>query len=329
MLTIPQHLLKIAEAIWVRIVIFTLSFLALEFGRMFITVGVKTHPHMTLWSGVLYEATIVIVFGLLFGMRHVGRDINMLNCCAVLFYLVYMLFYYCGINVSEYHNWFATCINVLIVVRLCYFGSRDVFVSISHVLHFEKWLLDRRWFFNPYINGLTITLCIFCAIPLCALIYQINTDRMRITGIAIILFAFYAAIEVANKRRLAQAVAHGDDSLGGRVGLVVSTSQNAIAAYLLTQFTRLKLTIHRVTWPEVLLWWMVVIAMLLGWFIFQHEQKMMFKFGYVSGYADGESGQKKKIDEQWLLLMRCYRGHDDFRGFPPPPPRGTKSPCDD
>jgi FtsH-binding integral membrane protein len=239
-----------------------------------------------------------------------------------------MLFYYCGINVSEYHNWIATCINVLTVVRLCYFGSRDVFVSLSHILHFEKWLLDRRWFFNPYINGLTITLCIFCAIPLCALIYQINTDRMRITGIAIILFAFYVAIEVANKRRLAQAVAHGDDGLGGRVGLVVPMSPNAISAYLTTQFTKIKLTIRRFKWNEVLLWWIFGMALFLGWFVFQHEQKMMFKFGYVSGYSDAESGKKKKIDEQWLIMMRCYRGSNDFRGFPAPQP-GVKSPCDD
>lgn len=336
MLTIPNMLVKFGELIWPRIKIYILFYLALEFGRMFISVGAKPHPYMALWCGVFFDATIIVILNLLYGATAVGRDINTVNCYGLLLHFVFMAFYYQGIDISTYHNYVAMCGNGLITLRLFYLADCDLLSRIAVIEYAKNWHLDRRWFFNSYINALTITLFFLCAIPLCTLIYLINTDQMRLTGIAIILFSFFVAIEYSTKNTPRRA---------GQIGREIATplrpeNGNMVAMRSMVATAPDLPTEHARASKKELDYWslcmlcgaiFVFLIYVIGSILLRQEKSMMFKFGYASGYNDGKQGEKAKSETHWDKLMECYRTADPYdmpfgKVIPPP---GTKSPCID
>ncbi len=115
MLSIPSGIIRFAEVALQRMMIFILFYLSLEFVRMFISASAPTHPYMAMWATIFFELTVIIIVNLQFGSFSVGRDINTISFYGVLLHLFYLLFYFEGINVSEYHNNAAMGFNGLII----------------------------------------------------------------------------------------------------------------------------------------------------------------------------------------------------------------------
>ena len=104
MLTIPNYLVKIGQAIWLRAPIGLFFYLAYIFVRMFVSVGVHDHPYLVVIWGIAFEATAIVIFQLLYGKYSVGRDINALNTFGLFFELTYLLLSFVNIEVSAQLN---------------------------------------------------------------------------------------------------------------------------------------------------------------------------------------------------------------------------------
>lgn len=302
MLSLPGVWIKYGEIVFQRAMIYTFIFLTLEFSRMFISASAATHPYMAMWGDILFGATTILIFALLFGQSCAGRDINTLDTWALLAHLIYIPCYASGLQVAEYHNLAIKVINAVIVVRLFYFGQREFFVRISIIELAKNWLLTRHPASGAVFNRLTLALFVLCAIPLFTLIYLINTDRMTISGIAIVLFAFYVATSPAN-RPANPAPRNPEAAISGRF-----------------QIRRGMLKELRMT--NWILTTILILTLLVGWVILGVREKVMFHLGYSAGYQDGKSGAQPKMEVNWERLIRCY-GFDGY-GKPPPPDPACK-----
>ena len=79
MLTIPNYVVKIGAAIWLRVTIYLFFYLSLVFARMFVSAGSNDHPYLVVICDFFYEATCILIFHMLYGRYSVGRDINVLR----------------------------------------------------------------------------------------------------------------------------------------------------------------------------------------------------------------------------------------------------------
>ena len=321
MLSIPHSLVKFFDAVLLRILIFAFCFLSYQFATMFISASAEMHPYMAMWSNILFEATVIIILNLRYGTESIGRDVNTLKAYAVLLHLAYIPFYFNDIDVGIYHDYGVRGINGLIVLRLFYFGKRDLLARIAIIEHSKKWLLDSRWFVNSYINGLTIAVFTICAIPLCTMIYIINTDQMRVTGIAIILFAFFTAIENSSKIRAANAAKSTLAAAAVAKGSTATiAAQHADAKELVEAKERIKdLTGHLKTAGGV-----IAAGYFICFLMVQGEGQKKFLFGYAFGFADGKSGVKPKAEVRLERLVKCFDRGDGGGGRPPPPDPACK-----
>jgi hypothetical protein len=298
--------------------IFSFCYLSWEFAEIFISASAKEHPYMAMWSNILFEATVIIILNLRYGTESIGRDVNALKFYAVLAHLAYIPFYFQGIDVSAYHNYGVMGINGLILLRLFYFGDRDLLSRIAVIEYSKKWLLDNRWFVNSYINGLTTAIFTFCAVPLFTLIYLINTDRMRVTGIAIILFAFLLAIENSTKKRAASAAKSFLDEAprgGNKTIPILAQVNDAI------ELVAAKERIKAITYLLKIAVGVIVAGYVIGALMIQGEGQKKFLFGYAFGFADGKNGVKPKAEVRLERLVKCYdRGSGGgMRPLPPDP----------
>ena len=315
MLSIPHSLVRFFEAVFLRIMIFAFCYLSWEFADMFIEASAIAHPYMAMWAATLFEATVIIILNLRYGTESIGRDVNALKFYAVLAHLAYIPFYFQGIDVSAYHNYGVMGINGLILLRLFYFGDRDLLSRIAVIEYSKKWFLDRRWFINSYFNGLTITIFTFCAIPLFTLIYLINTDKMRVTGIAIILFTFFIAIENLRKNRTTNAEkATPEDATTAKDGTSLAV-QRSYEEKLVNAKDRINdLTgLLRTTIGLIIVGYFLAVLMVKG------EGDKKFLFGYAFGFADGKNGVKPKAEVRLERLAKCY-DRDSGGGMRPLPP---------
>lgn len=321
MISNSSNLIKYFEAILLRLMIFAFIHLTLEFSRVFISASAGMHPYMAIWGDIFFEATVIIIFNLLYGMESIGHDTNTLNFYALICHLIFVVFYFYGYQVAEYHNNAIKFLNALIVLRLFYFGSREFLSKIAIIEHSKKWLLDSRLFVNTYVNGLTIALFFLCAIPLFTLIYIINTDQMRVTGIAIILFTFFIAIEKSDKTRDAEIAkrtvlplddisdAHADQATQAherviaQVATIANTVDKANFKFFDIEFFKDICKMLAIILVGVL----IVCALLL-----QAKNRSIFNYGYAAGYTDAKSGDKPKMETNWNLLQQCYDS-DKFR----------------
>ncbi len=207
-------------------------------------------------------------------------------------------------------------INGLIVLRLFYFGDRDLLSRIAVIEYSKKWLLDSRWFINSYINGLTITIFTFCAIPLFTLIYLINTDKMRVTGIAIILFTFFIAIENSTKGRAAnKAKSAPADVPAAKEGAAHIAAQGGTEEELAYAEDHIKdqNELLRLTNAVIIAGFFICLLMIQG------EGQKKFLFGYAFGYADGKNDVKPKAEVRLERLVKCYDRGSGGRGSWPDP----------
>ena len=315
MLSLSSTVLKCVGAVFRRGMMFAFIYLALEFTRMFIDASANTHPYMAMWSTVLFDLTVIIIFNLEFGNNSCVRDIGTLNLYAVIFHLIYIPCFFYGYQFGDYHNYAIKCVNGLIALRLFYFGERELLSRISIITPPKKWLLGRNWFINSYVNGLTVTIFALCAAPLFTLIYLINTDKMRITGIAIILFSFYVAIEHSKKRILIGATPKPE---------IVPPAKEDNAAPIAAphddanELARAKTRIESLVEACKILIGGFIVCSFLGGYAAHFKSKKMFVFGYAFGYADGKSGTKPKSETRFTRLVDCY-DRPDIGGRPAPP----------
>lgn len=305
MLTLQHYFtMKNFHALKLRGMIFLFLYLALAFSRMFIFASSQTHPEFAVWGNVFFDATVIIIFNVLYGNSLVGRDANTLNFYALIFHVIYLPFYYGGYQVAIYHNTAIKVINALIVLRLCYFGERELLASIAIIERLKRVFYQHRWLFSTYVNGLTITLFFLCALPLFSLIYIINTDEMRITGIAVVLFTFFIAIEFSEHRKNQSAAAPAPAlSEAEKTELVqVKESRNIYLSLVKG----------------------LCLFIIVGWFfaglVMRAKEAQFFTRGYANGYTDGKAGKAPISKEHTEKLLECYRYDPNaFRAEPQNP----------
>ncbi len=321
MLTLSNHLLPWRETLTFRAKIFIFLYFTTEFMRAFVTVGMVAHPLMAVWCSIFFDATVIIILHLLFCPSSIGRDINTLSFYGMLVHLAYMFCYYKGIEVSTYHNNLLKAINALIVLRLFLPAHRDFFSRIAAIEYAKKWLYTNQKFTNQYINGLTISLFFICALPMFVLIYLINTDQMRITGIAIVLVTFYTAFEKSSGNSKNIAVAEPatktlDEKKIERTELATDLAEKLSIANKEVRFLQY-------VWK--ILCGGIVVFGLVGLLQFKFEINKMFDFGYAFGYADGKKGAPPKAETSLEKLHYCYHVFDPMRNLPDP---GVTGECD-
>lgn len=293
MLTISNKVSHIAEAVKSRLMIFIFLYLTFQFSLLFIMASVSTHPLMAMWGNIFFEMTAIIIFNLLFGASGVGRDVITLTFYGVLVHLLYIPFYCYGIDLSSEHNNAQKIINALIVLRLLLPFSQDLLRRIALLEYAKGWFHVNRLFVSQYVNGLTISIFILCALPLFTMIYFINTDQMRMTGIAIVLFAFFIAIESTKKAQ--QSAEQAKPST--RETTAENTTDSKSPAQENADHTRGFV--------------MLLIACFAAFVAFNlwpsdSQQDRMYKTGYASGYQDGKNGVKPKSSVRLGKMLYCH-----------------------
>lgn len=244
---------------------------------------------------------------MLYGTENIEHDVNTLNFYALVCHLIFVAFYFYGYQVADYHNYAAKLINGLTVLRLFYFGNREFFSRIAIIEHCKNWLFDSRCFVNNYINGMTIALFVLCAIPLFTLIYFINTDQMRVTGIAIILFAFFTAIEKSDKNKTAKTSRDATAKINNDVIIQVVMPTNVVAPQGdAKDVDFFNIEFFKDTCKMLAIALVLVLAG--GQLVMYAREQTMFSLGYASGYTDGKSGAKPKSETDFKKLMRCSFG---------------------
>jgi hypothetical protein len=310
MLTIPNIIFKLAAAVRTRLTIFLFIYLTLAFSRTFITASPATNPLFAIWANVFLEATIIIIFGLLYSDQSIGRDVNTINFYSLLSHLIYLPCYYQGYQVGEYHNYAIKFLEAVFYLRLCYFGNRALLAHVSVIGFSKQWLLSRRWFVNSYINGLTGVLFAVCAIPLFTMIWLINTDQMRASGIGIVLFVFFIATEYA-KRNSPAAAAQPTANL--------TTPAPEIAPTDLAAIEEAKRINGGLLYLAQVLAVVLGLALIIGFFALERNTDLNLNFGYAIGYADGKAGKKPQSEVDLAKLVQCYNPPDLGTGRPAPP----------
>lgn len=311
MLSIPHSAIKVAEAVLLRVMIFAFVFLELQFTRMFVSASAAEFPYMAMWGTILVDATAMIILALLAGEHSVARDTITLNFYALLTHLVYIPCFYYGYQFGEYHNSTIKTLNHLITLRLFYFGSRDLLHHVAIIDHTKRLLLSRRWFLNSYVNALTIGLFLTCAVPLFTLIYLINTDQMRITGIAIILFVFFIAIEYSNKKKLNRELQ------AARQVMQIKTVSDATRVRVLQRIRKARQEVAQLrAYIKFLYIGGGLIILLLGAQAFSDKRRDAH-FGYAAGYVDAKTGKPARSETDIKKLMKCYDSQGEGRPLPP------------
>ncbi len=293
MLSIRKNtILSYANSLKSRIVLSLCYYLSLEFTRYFIFASSGTHPYMAMWGAIFSATTVIIIFNLLYGHSKVGKDINTLISYIAIFHLIYLPFYFYGYQVSIYHNTAVKVINALIVLRLCYFGDRELLSRISITERAKDVFHKKSKLFSNYVNGITIALFFLCAVPLFTLIYIINTDEMRITGIAVVLFTFFIAIEFSDHKIKKAKIANSISSLN-------EDEQSELE----------KLRESRSEWVTFskILGAALVIVILYSIASGRGIESTYFSLGYSDGYNDGKNGSAKISKEHQEKLLQCYK----------------------
>lgn len=311
MFSIPSSVIRFFDAVLLRGAIFAFVFLELQFTRMFIFEGAEAYPYLAMWGTVFVDATAIIILNLLYGEHSVGRDTNTLNFYGIVCHLVYIPLFYGGYHVGAYHNIAIKCINALIVLRLFYFGSRDLLANIAIIERAKKWLLSDRFLLNHYVNGLTFAIFLLCAIPLCTLIYLINTDEMRITGIAVILFSFFVAFDIARKRKAGISTIDVQQAATGKSVSAVTRAR----VLRLVRRARREVAEMRGFIKFVYLGSALIFICLLA--VTEGTIKRDTIFSYATGYVDAKTGKPPRVGTDIQKLMKCFNVKTE--GKPPPP----------
>jgi hypothetical protein len=311
MLLALNNILPIAATIFGRAKIALFIYLELEFSRMFISASAVNHPEMAVLGIIFCDATAIIIFSLLFDDRHSGRDVNTLNTYALILHMVYAPLFFSGIDASDIHNNGIKLLNWLITARLFYFGSRDLLWRISIIEKSKKWLLNSQYLANEYINRLTVGLFFLCAAPLSVLIYLINTDKMRVTGIAIILFSFFVAIEHSAKKKLNRELLAAQ-----KIPKSIPISEKTRVRVLrqLIRYKREALQMRE--WIKVLYIVGAFLLVALAAAAYSDIRRDAL-FGYVAGYTDAKTGKPARAPANLEKLMQCFRLRTS--DHPPPP----------
>lgn len=282
-----------ADKLKTHILLFLFYYLSIAFTRYFISASMETHPYMAMWCALFFMATVSIILSLLYGQSNVGRDVNTLVFYIPILHLIYLPFYYYGYQFAIYHNTAVKFINALILLRLCYFGERELFSRIAFIERTKTIFQNNRWLFSYYVNGLTITLFFLCAMPLFTLIYIINTDEMRITGIAVVLFTFFIAIEVSDRRTKQSA------NNSPSISIVKEAEQDALNK--LTNSSNFYKAIAQILGAAL------IAVILFSALSIRAKEVSYFKYGYNDGYTDGKNGKAPISDKNREKLLNCYR----------------------
>jgi ABC-type multidrug transport system fused ATPase/permease subunit len=280
---------------------------------MFIADSAGQYPYVAMWGAILVSAASMIILNLLYGEHSLARDINTLKFYGLLCHLVYIPCYYYGFQLADYHNGAAQALNYLILLRLFYFGSRDLLSKIAIIDRTKDFLLSKKWFLNRYLNGLTLALFFLCAVPLFTLIYVINTDKMRVTGISIILFVFFIAIEYANKKKLNRELLANQEITRSK------TVSDATRARVLQQIERARREVLQMR-KYLNVMYGVCGAMFLLMLVFSvRDSRKEALIGYATGYVDAKTGKPPRAETDIQTLMDCFSTGPTGRPLPPSP----------
>jgi FtsH-binding integral membrane protein len=292
MLTIPRYIVRFGEAIWLRITIALFFYLSLSFVRLFISVGSHDHQLLTVLCATFFDASCIIIFNLLYGRHSVGRDINTLSFYGVVLHAMYLACYFLRIEFSEIHNMLSKGLNGLIILRIIFITSSELFYVISPIHHIKKFLLHRKWLASSQLNSLIVAVFALCAVPLSIMIYVINTDEMRASGIAVILFAFYVAFEKGKS----ESVVSVENQI------VHITPKHDTEQVDLAKANEIIFELN--FWLKII--FVIAVIMALGITASIKFYKVsFFDAGYASGYSDAKSGAASKREANFEKALAC------------------------
>ncbi len=283
--------MKYFNEIKLRSMIFLFLYLALAFSRLFILSSSKTHPEFAVWGIVFFDATVIIIFNLRYGNSHIGRDVNTLNFYGLIFHLLYLVFYFQGYQVAFYHNTAIKIINALIVLRLFYFGDRELLSRIAIIEHIKAIFHEQHGIVGTYINGLTIALFLLSAVPLFILIYIINTDEMRIIVIALCYLLFLLPSNFLIKEKNIQS----------------TVPESALSEAQQAELTQVKNSRDAYASLAKGLGIIIIVGGLFSASLMRTKESTFFNFGYSDGYSDGKNGKEPISKEHREKLLDCYR----------------------
>ncbi len=293
MLTISNKLGNIAEAVKLRVGIFIFLYLSLQFALFFIMASVSTYPLMAMWGGIFVELTAMIIFNLRYGRTALGRDINTLIFYGVVLHLLYIPFYSYGIDLSAYHNNAQKGLNALIVLRLLLPLQQDLLQRIAVIEYAKAWFHQNQPFVRQYVNGLTVSIFILCALPLFTLMYFINSDQMRITGIAIVLYAFFVAFENSKTEQ--------KPAPQPRPAVQENDNTDVDAKFITLPKEDVELLRNGVK----LLAGLLAIAFITALAVSGSNKESTFLSGYAAGYHDGKTGAPPKTTMNLGKMLYC------------------------
>ena len=134
---------------------------------------------------------------------------------------------------------------------------------------------------------------------------------MRITGISIILFVFFIAIEYANKKKANRQL------LAEKRATVTKTVSDATRARVLQQIEKAKREVIQMReYINILYGIGAVLAVALVVAAYNDSRRDAL-FGYATGYIDAKTGKPPRAETSIQNLMDCFRY--DGNGRPPPP----------
>lgn len=147
----------------------------------------------------LVEIATMVTMAIYFGRSNIVRDVNELNCYALLVHLVYLPAFYFGV-MPAYHN---NTINILLglfVARLLYFGPRSsngdfsglpVFGLLGHIQSFLEENQSNKM--ETFFNHLPSVLFFGSSVPVWIIVARSNDLVVTSTVIGLMLFIFAMA----------------------------------------------------------------------------------------------------------------------------------------
>jgi hypothetical protein len=139
----------------------------------------------------------------------------------------------------------------------------------------------------------------------------INTDKMRITGISIILFVFFIAIEYANKKKVNRQL------IAEQRAAVTKTVSDATRARVLQQIEKAKREVVQMREYINILYGVGAFLVLALVAMSFHDSRKDALFGYATGYIDAKTGKPPRAETDIQNLLDCYRYDGNGRPLPP------------
>ncbi len=164
----------------------------------------------------LVEVSTMVLLSMLFSNKNVAKDLNELNCYALLAHLLYLPAYYQLVS-AEYHNIAIKILLSLAAIRLIYFGPIDENndykgVSPFGILeHTKTWIHQHNGSAIERISNYLPTVLFFgSVIPLAFIMWRAHDLVITGTIIGLMIFIFLIAQQLQKKSTSVEYGKEGD-----------------------------------------------------------------------------------------------------------------------